>query len=97
MSLCLGCHGPFFLKNPKAFGSLWGKQFFDWIRLNTILEVHRKNNLVFWRGWSSKMVIFGAHDRMMLIKEEILLSSFPLDLGRISPNSPNFSGKQNGL
>ena len=60
MSLCLGCHGPFFLKNPKAFGSLWGKQFFDWIRLNTILEVHRKNNLVFWRGWSSKMVIFGA-------------------------------------
>ena len=86
MSLCIGCvaMGLFFEKTQKH-RDLCGKQFFDWIRLNTILEVHRKNNLVFWRGWSSKMVIFGAHDRMMLIKEEILLSSFPLDLGWDQP------------
>ena len=77
--------GLFFEEKSQKHWDPCGETIFDWIRLNTILEVHRKNNLVFWRGWSSKMVIFGAHDRMMLIKEEILLSSFPLDLGWDQP------------
>ena len=67
--------GLFFEKTQKH-RDLCGKQFFDWIRLNTILEVHRKNNLVFWRGWSSKMVIFRARQNDAY-REEILLSSFP--------------------
>ena len=52
--------GLFFEEKSQKHWDPCGETIFDWIRLNTILEVHRKNNLVFWRGWSSKMVIFGA-------------------------------------